>query len=145
MLLTLSKTIDADNTIIKTLTEPHDFNIVLKGDVDLMRPILRLVRVAGLDYNNFNYASIPMLNRFYFIRNIRAINYGVFEFELECDFLFTYRNDILNSNARLFRTIKTGDYFDANIDSSLQKTMSIHESSKGFEGEKSLIMTTVGS
>src|SRR5678809_1327472 len=66
MLLTLYKTLDGDNVINKTLEEPTDFNINLKGEVDINNPDLLMVRLTGLDYNDYNYAYLPDFERYYF-------------------------------------------------------------------------------
>ena len=51
---------------------------------------------------------------------------------------------ILNSVARLRRNIKNGDYFNASIDTSIIKTVSLHESNVTIGDDHSLILTTVG-
>lgn len=110
MLLTLYKTLDGGNVINKVLTDPTDFNINLKRDVDIINPSLLMVELTGVDYKEFNYAHIPELGRFYFIRGVDSVNASLWRLDCECDYLETYKLDILNSQASYKRPIKSGDY-----------------------------------
>lgn len=144
MLLTLYKTKDAANVLNKVLTEPKTVDINVRSDFDVINPVLFLMNEAGFNVRDYNYCEIPELNRKYFINEVTAVNNVVFRVDCECDVLETYKNDVLNSKARLKRNIKTGDYLDASLDMNVNKVSSTFESNKGFEGEPSLILTTVG-
>lgn len=135
---------DANNTINKTLVDGLTININLKRGVNIITPSIVLASIEGVDFNDYNYASIPELGRLYFVNNINNSNNRVWILELECDVLETYKADILNSNARFRRNIKTGDYLDASIDSNINKVTMTYESDKGFTGEPTMILTTVG-
>lgn len=63
---------------------------------------------------------------------------------MRCDVIETYKADILASNARFMRKIKTGDYINSNIDYSLYKNITKTESNKGFEGDSTMILTSIG-
>lgn len=140
----LYKLESADNVINKTMVEPLAMDITLRRGVDIVAPVLRIVYSAGVSPNEYNYCHIPELERFYFIRDIQSINSGIWELYLECDVLESYKTEILSCNARLKRNIRTGDYLDASLDMSVNRVSSTFESNKGFEGEPSLILTTVG-
>lgn len=43
-----------------------------------------------------NYAYIPELERYYFVKNIVIMGLGLFKINLEIDVLYTYKNDIKN-------------------------------------------------
>ena len=71
MQLYLYKTRDSNRVLNKTLTNESLLNINLKRDTDIVRPTIQLMKVAGMDFKQFNYAHIPELNRFYFINNVK--------------------------------------------------------------------------
>lgn len=144
MELNLYKCSDGDNVINKTLTEKLTINITLKRDVNITAPQIILLNDNGAFFNQFNYAEIPELQRFYFIDSVTSLNNRMESLALRCDVLETYKSDVLASNARFLRKLKTGDYINASIDYSLFKTISKHESSKGFDDGSTMIMTTVG-
>ena len=144
MILNLFKTNDSDNVINKTITNKLTININLKRDIDVISPRLVIRDSASININAFNYCQIEELNRFYFIRSINNIGGNLWEVICECDVLETYKSDILASNARYYRKLKTGDYFQGNIDFSTLKTITKHVSNKGFEDGTAIIMTTIG-
>lgn len=144
MLLTLYSTKSDSNVINKELENALNIQIIARSDFDIINPQIRLSKIYGVNFQDFNYCHIPDLNRYYFINQVSAINADIFSFECECDVLESYKADILASNARFMRQIKTGDYYDGSIDSSVVKTVSKFDSNKGFDGESSMILTTVG-
>lgn len=143
MQLILSKTTDGENVINKTLTGQTTVNINLKRDVNISSPEIVLL-VDSIDYEEFNYCEIPELGRKYFISSVEVLNNRMVKLSLECDVLETYKTDILASNARLMRNIKTGDYLNTSIEHSFLTTVSLYYSNKGFEGEPTMILTTIG-
>lgn len=144
MILNLYKTNDSDNVINKTITNKLTININLKRDVDIISPRLIIRDSSTININAFNYCQIEELDRFYFIRSINNLGGNLWEVICECDVLETYKNDILASNARYYRNIKTGDYVQGNINFSTLKTITKHVSSKGFEDGAAIIMATIG-
>lgn len=144
MELNLYKCSDGDNVINKTLTEKLTINITLKRDVNITAPQIILMNDNGAFFNQYNYAEIPELGRFYFIDSVTSLNNKMESLALRCDVLETYKADVLASKARFMRGLKTGDYIAANIDYSLFKTISKHESTKGFDDGSTMIITTVG-
>lgn len=135
---------DTENTVNKTLPVPYELNIKLKRETDLTNPSILLSSVTGVNYLDFNYCYIPDLGRYYFIQSIDSVNAKMWRLSCECDVLMSYKADILASNARLRRNIKNGDYLNTSIDSSIIKTVSLHNSNVTIGDEKSLILTTVG-
>ncbi len=144
MLLTLFNMVDGDNVINKTLIDGYDLNINLKAETDVINPSFVLRSIEDIDFNNFNYCFIPFLKRYYFIDTVSSVNAQLWRFNLSCDVLQSYKNDILLSQARLRRNIRNGDYIDVNIDKSIIKTASLHNSDVTIGDEKSVILTTVG-
>lgn len=144
MELNLYKCSDGDNVINKTLKEKITINITLKRDVNITAPQIILMNDNGAFFNQYNYAEIPELGRFYFIDSVTSLNNKMESLALRCDVLETYKADILASKARFMRGVKTGDYIAANIDYSVIKTITKIESNNGFTGNPTMILTSVG-
>ena len=144
MELNLYKCSDGDNVINKTLTEKLTINITLKRDVNITAPQIILMNDNGAFFNQYNYAEIPELGRFYFIDSVTSLNNKMESLNLRCDVLETYKADVLASKARFMRGLKTGDYIAANIDYSVIKTIIKIESNSGFTGNTTMILTSVG-
>lgn len=127
MKLFLSKTRSANNVMGKELTSELELDINLRSGVDVLRPVLRLAGngvVSGDELRNFNYARIPALgNRSYFVRGINSVNSKVWELELEVDVLETYATQLADCNARLWREVRTGDYYNADVDRGTRETV----------------------
>lgn len=132
------------NVINKQLLPLVSFPLRLKNNIDLINPIILLKRDPVNDFMGANYCYIDALERYYFIDDISNHSGMIYQLSLSCDVLETYKNDILSSNARYKRNIKTGDYFDASLDKSIFETVKLFESNVTLADEKSLILTTVG-
>ena len=135
---------DGDNVINKTLPVPVEIEIRLSNDVDVTNPTIRLRNVEGINYDDYNYAFIDGLGRYYFINNLGRVSATDNMLYLSCDVLETYKDEILSSKARLKRNIKTGDFYNGSVDSNIIKTISKHVSNVSLTNEKSIILTTVG-
>ena len=135
---------DSDNVINKTMTDKVTININLKRDVDISSPSLILLDGQGVNYSDFNYAEIPELGRSYFVNNVQRLNHKMIQVDLVWDVLETYKSDVLASKARFNRAIKTGDYYNANVDQSTLKTITKHESNVSIADQSSMILTSVG-
>lgn len=136
---------DGVNVINKTLPVPVEIDIRLSNDVDVINPELRLRNIDGINYDDYNYAFIDVLGRYYFIDKLGRVSATDNKLYLSCDVLETYKTEILNSNARFMRNIKTGDYQDGNIDAEIRTNSVIFNSDKTLiKGEHSNILTTIG-
>lgn len=113
MELKLYKTLDADNVINKELTDELSLNITLRFDVDVRQPVIPLSRDPVVDYRDYQIAYIPELERYYFIRTVEKG--AVITLNLECDYLETYKEDILTSQAAYVRSIQPGDYGEVSL------------------------------
>ena len=135
---------DGKNVINKTMTLKTTMEINLKRDIDIINPRLILIPNLPTGFSGINYAEIPELNRFYFVDSITNISSTLWQLELSCDVLETYKADILASKARFYRNLKAGDYFDTALESSHITTVAKYTSNKGISDSETLIMTTVG-
>lgn len=144
MILNLYTVNDGDNVINKNKENKIPININLKRDVDISSPVIVLLDGVGVNYSDFNYAEIEELGRFYFVNSVTRLNSKMIQMELSCDVLETYKSELLNSRARFYRQIRTGDYVQGNIDVSEIKTVSTHVSNQGLTDGTAIILTTVG-
>ena len=143
MQLYLYKTKDSNRVLNKTLTNESLLNINLKRDTDIVRPIIQLMKVAGVGFKQFNYAHIPDLNRFYFINNIESVNNSVDKLYLECDVLETYKADILASEMTYTATAGAGDNIITDANTGVNINTKINSNITLDDGE-SIVLTTVG-
>lgn len=136
---------DSENVINKDLGVGYPIAINLKSSVDVTNPTIILQSITGIDFNDYNYVRMPELKRSYFIKKLENIGSNIWQFSLDCDVLESYKTDILASMARLKRNIRTGDYYNASIDESVIKDVSIHTSNVSLNDvDTSIILTTVG-
>lgn len=143
MQLYLYKTEDSNRVLNKTLKNESLLNINLKRDTDIIRPIIQLMKVIGVDFKQFNYAYIPDLNRFYFINNIESVNNSIDKLYLECDVLETYKDDILASEMTYTTTAGTGDNIITDANTGANNITKI-DSNITLEDGESIVLTTVG-
>ena len=144
MILNLYKTVDNDNVINKTLTDKLSVEIFLTAQTNIINPTIPLSEIPNINLYDYNYCEIPTLKRFYSVDSIDNINAKIFVLQCSCDVLMTYKNEILNSSARLMRSIKTGDYYNGDTHTNVNASVSTHISSVTLDSTPSLILTTVG-
>ena len=139
MQATFYKTLDNKNVINKTLTSPLDVELKLRGNQDVIAPVLKM----SVNVTPYNYCHIPFFNRFYFVERVTR-NGKLFHVELFSDVLETYKTEILASNARFRRNLKTGDFANVMLETSNLTTLDKFQSNKTLTDEKSIILSAVG-
>ena len=145
MILNLYKTLDADNVINKTLLNKLTIQgFFLTGSLDIVNTAIPLQVINGVNIYEYNYIELPEFNRFYFVDSIESVNAKIFNLICSCDVLMTYKEAILNSNARVMRSLKTGDYYNGESLVNVKPTITTHLSNIVLDDTPSLILTTVG-
>ena len=145
MILNLYKTLDADNVINKTLLNKLTIQgFFLTNSLNIVNPGIPLQVINGVNIYDFNYLELPEFNRFYFVDSIENVNAKIFNLICSCDVLMTYKEAILNSNARVMRSLKTGDYYNGESLVNVKPTITTHLSNIVLDDTPSLILTTVG-
>lgn len=91
----LFKTDDDVNVINKELKDKQTYDILLKKDVDIYNPEIRIY--SDTDLTGYNYAQIEHFGRYYFIEHIEPYPNGIYTFLLKCDVLESFKDGILNS------------------------------------------------
>ncbi|MGE9289309.1 hypothetical protein ACQKKL_28520, partial [Escherichia coli] len=132
---------DSTNTINKEINVVKSIELKLRGSLDIVTPELILV---GSDFeNDYNYLIINGRN--YFVNEIVSLGNNRYKYFLEMDVVETYKDNILNSDSRFRRNLKTGDYVSNGFDESTIKKISLHESDKSLVSGSTMILTTIGS
>lgn len=121
------------------------FEGVPRGDLSVMQPVIRFESDEIL---RFNYARIPELQRYYYIKERNAFREGVWDLTFDVDVLMSFRNDILHLNAIVDKQsmpVNGDEYID---DSSLvtENVMfqSVYNFSSGFNDTGEYILITAG-
>ena len=135
---------DADTVMNKDLTLIATFDIQMRDTQNVSAPILILGEIAGVDLKAVNYAYIDEFKRYYFIRTITVGQNNIYTLAMECDVIETYKEDILNSSALISRRVAAGDYGDMAVSSEVRKEVEVFKSSRGFNEDKTIILSTVG-
>ena len=82
--------------IDKTATLLHNYNnITLKEGTSITHPTIRL-NAGDTNVTRGNYAYIPKFNRFYYVQDVRSICADIWEIDLKCDVLMSFRDDIID-------------------------------------------------
>ena len=132
---------DSTNTINKEINIVKSIELKLRGSLDIVTPELILI---GSDFeSDYNYVIINGRN--YFVNEIVSLGNNRYKYILEMDVVETYKDNILNSDSRFRRNLKTGDYVSNGFDESTIKKISLHESDKSLISGSTMILTTIGS
>lgn len=132
---------DSTNTINKEINIVKSIELKLRGSLDIVTPELILI---GSEFeSDYNYVIINGRN--YFVNEIVSLGNNRYKYFLEMDVVETYKDNILNSDSRFRRNLKTGDYVSNGFDESTIKKISLHESDKSLISGSTMILTTIGS
>lgn len=122
-----------ENAINKDLSEELTINIFLKRDVDITSPTIILKKIEGVEFRDYNYASIPVLERFYFIRSVESLNNSMVSISLECDVLETFKQDYFDETALIEKTPESGDFGQISLNFTGDVEVTNHESDVSLE------------
>lgn len=91
------------NRMEKELDVITEYEIEFKGSNSVTDITLTLAESNAEMIIRANYAFIPLLRRYYFIMDIRNIKQGLWELDLHCDVLMSFREQILAHSAVIAR------------------------------------------
>lgn len=75
------------NKISKSITLLAALEGQLVNETNVVAPVIRIYNAS---FPAFNYAHIPLFNRYYFLRDVRQIRNDVWEISLESDALMSF-------------------------------------------------------
>ena len=104
----LYNTLSDSNVVDKILTNETIFNGTSRQPINILTPE---IIIEGQNINNFNYAQIPELQRYYFITDITLLKSNIFSVNLRVDVLTTYKQDIKNSFGNFTMQFSHNPYF----------------------------------
>lgn len=132
-----------NNVLNKKITLISEDNILLKYDVDVYKPI---IKIKGPLLNNCNYVYIEDFKRYYYITNKKSINNDVIELSLKCDVLMSFKNDILNSKGLIIKSENLiNDYINSDIYvNDVREKTHVINFKNGFNDTPEFILITAG-
>ena len=84
----------SDNNVLnKNITLISTYNIKLKDECNIMTPS---ILIHGDISNDINYAYIEKWGRYYYVRDKKSLNNGIYEIFLKVDVLMSFKEKILN-------------------------------------------------
>lgn len=111
MEIKLYKTVSERVRIVKQITD----ELVLTGSLRDQSSIITPTFALETNPIGYNYAYIPAFQRYYYIKNIVAVRKQLFQLQLKCDVLMSYKDEIYAMQALINRE-ETPDttYVDGN-------------------------------
>ena len=95
------------NVLNKKITLIDTLSFKFKTDTSILQPSLILK-----NYKSGNYCYIKELNRYYYITDIRVLNGGLYQLQLEVDVLMTYKTEIMNNPITTSKIVKIPNDID---------------------------------
>lgn len=139
---------ESDNRTINKNITPSDgvsFVGVPRDDISVMNPV---VRFESDDVIRFNYAKIPELQRFYYIKDRTIFREGVWDITFDVDVLMSFRNDILHLNAIVDKQSlhQNGDEYidDGSLVTENVMFQTVYNFPNGFNDTGEYILITAG-
>lgn len=90
-----------NNVINKKLTLVDTLEFNLKIDNSILQPVLILK-----NYSKGNYCYIKEFERYYYINDIKLLNGGLYQLQLDIDVLMTYKDVILTNPITTHKIVK---------------------------------------
>ena len=87
MIINLYNNESPANKINKSITLITALSGELRGETNVVNPIVRVYATA---FPAFNYAKIPMFDRYYYLRDVRQVRTDIWELSLESDPLMSF-------------------------------------------------------
>lgn len=133
------------NAMTKDLNPIVEYNIELKDSNSITDISIIIAEPNAEKIILSNYCHIPLLGRYYFIMDITNIKQGVWQLDLHCDVLMSFRERILAHTAVIARQEKE---FDVLLNDELYKlnqnpVVTTRKFPKGF-GTPSFVLAVAG-
>lgn len=109
------------NVLYKNLNNETVYSGTLRDSTNLYNPSI-LISTSQI-LSNFNYCYIPQFHRYYYINNMEIYRNGVWNLDLKCDVLMSFKNSIAECYAIVNHTTEnnTTNYMSSDIWKTLVK------------------------
>lgn len=102
MTITLYRNNSENNRLSKQLETVHTYtNAIARNELEIIDPV---IMIEGESLDAANYAYIAENNRYYFITKITKTRKNFYTFQLHCDVLMSFKDDLLFQNAIVSRS-----------------------------------------
>ena len=89
----------SNSRIDKKLIHLHTYStLTLKEPTSIQTPTIRL-SATDVNMKKGNYGYIPKFDRFYYVTDVRSIPGGLWEVDLKCDVLMSFKSEIIDNYA----------------------------------------------
>lgn len=89
------------------LTEIKKFvGVTLKSDTSIVNPTFQITLKSDItadDISRINYVHWNMMDRYYFVKDIRILSGRMVELDCTCDVIYSFKDDILASSQEVTR------------------------------------------
>lgn len=97
--------------IDKTATLLHNYdNLVIKDKTSITNPTI-ILKASDVNVSRSNYAYIPRFNRFYYVEDVKTVAQDIWEIDLKCDVLMSFRDDIVGQTAIFKRSESSNNLY----------------------------------
>lgn len=136
----------SDNNVLnKNITLISTHNIKLKDECNIMTPS---ILIHGDISNDINYAYIEKWGRYYYVRDKKSLNNGIYEINLTVDVLMSFKEKILHLKCIIDKQQDLSNinkYYDDNSLISLSKEfIESYNFNNGFNENGEFILITAG-
>lgn len=143
MNITLSQNISENNRLTKTLLNAREVNGTLREECDVENP---KILFESKDLINFNYAFIPLYNRYYFVTDWKVVRNGLMTATFSVDVLMSFKEQINMLPVIVSATESFGtNYMPSEVFNTLVKdTTSVLNFQNGLLDNGEFILITAG-
>lgn len=98
MKIKLQKNLSEPNRAKKKINMVLEMEGTLKDECSLIDPVI-IIETNKDIINQFNYVTIPLFNRKYFLINVEVVRMNVYRLHLHCDVLSSFEDEWRNCKA----------------------------------------------
>ena len=134
----------SDNNVLnKNITLISTHNIKLKDECNIMTPS---ILIHGDISNDINYAYIEKWARYYYVRDKKSLNNGIYEINLTVDVLMSHKDEILESEGIIYNSenLKNNYIPSENYTNDIREKTRVINFSGGFKDLPEFVLITAG-
>jgi len=145
MHITLYKTESESNRLTKQIREPIAMEGNLRDSSNVVDPV---ITIAITNPTAYNYMYIEEFGRYYFIKDMKSLRTGLWEFYLHVDVLTTYADKIKQLQVIIDKqessTLSSENYNDGSYACKEENFTEVCQFPVGFSSQGEFILLTAG-